>query len=344
MASRADRPTLIRQWLLIRALCASRNGCLVRDLAEEFNVSEKSIRRDLNALDCAGFRLETISEDHGRKRWKLDASQSVPLPELNPSEAAALYLGRRLMEPLAGTELWEAAQSAFLKLRQHFSPEALTYLESLAGTLHETTFGQSDYSERADVIDSLMLGVNESRVTRLLYHPLRSDTPEEYELQPLGLIWHRSTLYLVASSPGRPEPRHFKVDRIRDVTLLNKSFECHSDFDLQRHLEHSLGVYQTTAPLTDVCIRFAPDVARYVTEHRWHHSQQIEEQPDGSVIVTLQLSDLTEVKSWVLSFGTNARVLAPPGLVKAMRDEIDGLRDVYADSDSLSARKDERHV
>jgi len=175
-----------------------------------------------------------------------------------------------------------------------------------------------------------MSGVNESRVTRLLYHPLRSETPEEYELQPLGLIWHRSTLYLVAASADRPEPRHFKVDRIRDVTLLAGSFERPADFDLQRHLEHSLGVYQTTAPLTEVRIRFSPDVARYVTEHRWHHSQQVESHPDGSVIVRLQLTDLTEVKSWIMSFGSSAEALAPPELVNTIRDEINALHAAYA--------------
>ncbi len=330
MGDRADRPTLIRQWLLLRSLCASRNGRSVRDLADDFSVSEKSIRRDLDALKVAGFYLEEITEDHGRKRWRIDNAQAVPLPELNLSEAAALYLGRRLMESLAGTTLWEAAQSAFVKLRQQFSPEALTFLESLVSTLHETTFGQRDYSDRADVIDALMSAMTGSRMISLLYHPLRSETPEAYELQPLGLIWHRSTLYLVASSVDRPEPRHFKIDRIRDVTLLASSFERPTDFDLQRHLEHSLGVYQATAPLTEVRIRFAPDTARYVTEHRWHHSQQLEEQPDGSLIVTLQLGNLTEVKNWVLSFGANAEALAPPELVNTIRDEINALHAAYA--------------
>ncbi|MBI1313665.1 WYL domain-containing protein [bacterium] len=338
----ADRPALIRQWLLLRALCASRSGRLVRDLAEEFSVSEKSIRRDLDALNAAGFRPEEITEDRGRKRWRIDHDPSLPLPELDISETAALYLGRRLLEPLAGTTLWEAAQSAFVKLRQQFSPDALKYLESLAGTLHETTFGQSDYSERADVIDALMLGVNESRVTRLLYHPLRSETPEEYELQPLGLIFNHRTLYLVAASADRPELRHFKVDRIRDVELLPEPFTRPPDFDLQQHLEHSLGVYQSNAPLTEVRIRFSSEVARYVTEHRWHHSQQIETQPDGSLIVTLRLGDLTEVKSWVLGFGAEARVLAPPDLVNTIRDEIDALRDAYANSSPI--QEDSSHA
>jgi len=185
-----------------------------------------------------------------------------------------------------------------------------------------------------------MSGVNESRVTRLLYHPLRSETPEEYELQPLGLIWHRSTLYLVAASADRPEPRHFKVDRIRDVEVLSESFARPADFDLQQHLQHSLGVYQTSAPLTEVRIRFSPNVARYVTEHRWHHSQSIDEQPDGSVIVTLKLSDLTEVTSWVLSFGSRAVVLAPDSLHETVQSELQSALNGYGMAGNVSPESD----
>ena len=174
-----------------------------------------------------------------------------------------------------------------------------------------------------------MTGVNESRVTKLLYHPLRSETPGEYELQPLGFVWHRSTLYLAASSRECLDPRHYKVDRVRDVEVLARTFARPPDFDLKQHLEHSLGIYQSDAPLTDVRIWFSSDVARYVTEHRWHHSQQIEEQPDGSLIVDLKLSDLTELKSWILSFGANARALAPNQLVLEVREEFEAAISQY---------------
>ena len=212
----------------------------------------------------------------------------------------------------------------------------MQYLQSLAKTIHETGFRGSDYSDRAEVIDALMQAVNQSQVARLLYHPLRSETPESYELHPLGLIWHRRTLYLVASSATRVEPRHFKVDRLRDVELLDAHFERPADFNLQQHLEHSLGVYHSESPLSEVVLRFAAEAARYVTEHHWHHSQQIEEQPDGSLIVHLQLSDLTEVKSWVLSFGNRAEALAPEELRESIRHELQAALTAYESPDSPS--------
>lgn len=335
-----DRSTLIRQWEMLRQLSASHRGISVRELAAEYEVSEKTIRRDLDALTQARFDVVSTSIERGQKLWRIQDASALVTGKLSLGEVAALYLGRRFLEPLAGTTLWESAQSAIVKLQQQFSPEALKYLESLAGTLRETEFGQSDYSERADVIDTLMASVNESHVTRVLYHPLRSETPEVYELKPLGLVWHRATLYLVATHADRPEPRHFKVDRIRDVTPTSEPFTRPPDFSLQEHLEHSLGIYQTNASLTEVRIQFSAAVARYVTEHHWHHSQQIKEQPDGSLIVTLQLTDLTEVKSWVLSFGAEARVLAPAPLIVSVRKELTRLLSHYSDSAPMTKAAD----
>lgn len=330
----ADRSTLIRQWQMLRQLSASRCGCCVRDLAAQYEASEKTIRRDLDALTSGGFEVVSTLGDRGQKLWRIESASEFASINFDVGEAAALYLGRRFLEPLAGTTLWDSAQSAFVKLQQQFRPEALKYLESLARTVHETTFGQSDYSQRAEVIDFLMTGIDECRVTRLLYHPLRSETPDSYELQPLGMVWHRGSLYLVASSSERSEPRHFKVDRIREVSIQTESFTRPADFDLETHLQNSLGIYQSDSSLTEVRLWFAKDVARYVTEHRWHHSQQIEEQPDGSLLVRLQLSDLTELKSWVLSFGSQAQVLAPTELRATLRQELTEILSAYDPSNA----------
>lgn len=325
-----DRPTSIRHWTLIRTLSASRSGYTLRELAEEFGVSEKTIRRDLAAIDCAGFGLMGIDESNGRKRWRLEPSSGdLSAPVLDSVEAASLFLGRRCLDPLAGTMLWEAAQSAFAKLRQLFQPDALRYLQTLARTIHETRIGVSDYSGRADVIDDLMAGVRGSNVTRLLYHPLRTETPVSYTLYPHGIVWHRGTLYLVATYRDRIEPRHFKIDRIHDVQILDETFERPDAFDLREHLQHSFGVYQKTGPLKTVKIRFDESAARFVSEHQWHSSQRIDAQPNGSLIVHLELSDLTEVRSWIMSFGSQVTVLAPESLRNSIRDELTKVLEKY---------------
>lgn len=57
-------------------------------------------------------------------------------------------------------------------------------------------------------------------------------------------------------------------------------------------------------------------------EHRWHPSQKLVSQPDGSLIAHFELTATEEIKRWVLGFGKEAEVLAPPSLRQEMMEEV----------------------
>lgn len=78
-------------------------------------------------------------------------------------EAISLYLGRHLLEPLAGTPFWEAAQRAFKKIRSMLGTPALKYIEKFSGMFHQTMVGASDYSKKAEIIDQLMIGIEDAK-------------------------------------------------------------------------------------------------------------------------------------------------------------------------------------
>ena len=107
-----DESPLVRQWILLRMLSARRYGATVREMAEETGVSEKTIRRDLQTFQRVGFPLVESVRDHGRKQWHIEHSSGQPPLTFTFDEAIALYLARHLMEPLAGTVFWDAAQCA----------------------------------------------------------------------------------------------------------------------------------------------------------------------------------------------------------------------------------------
>ena len=71
--------------------------------------SEKTIRRDLETFQAAGFPMVETVEEFGRKKWHIDPTKHQPGMSFAYDEAIAPYLGRRFLEPLAGTVFWEAA-------------------------------------------------------------------------------------------------------------------------------------------------------------------------------------------------------------------------------------------
>src|SRR5688572_25152641 len=102
----SDTPPLIRQWILLRKLSAYHHGASVQELAQELGVTEKTIRRDLNAFKDAGFQLEEQVGDRGKKTWRICTNGKHPELSFPLDEALALYMGRRFLEPLAGTFFW----------------------------------------------------------------------------------------------------------------------------------------------------------------------------------------------------------------------------------------------
>ena len=68
-------------------------------------------------------------------------------------------------------------------------------------------------------------------------------------------------------------------------------------------------------------LEFTPRVAPFVRNRIWHASQQIEERPDGGLRLTLHVSHDWALRSWVLGFGADVRVLRPAALAEAVRDE-----------------------
>ena len=317
----AEKSPLVRQWILLRLLAARRYGATIKEMVEETGVSEKTIRRDLGTFKAAGFPLEEISEEFGRKKWRLDPAKTQPGMTFTFDEAIALYLGRRFLEPLAGTLFWEAAQRAFRKVRSTLGPDTLRYLEKFAGMFHKTKVGASVYSKKSELNDRLLIGIEDRRAVFITYQSARATEPVTYDVYPYGLAHHRGSLYLVGWAPEHRGIRHWKVDRIEQAEVTQVRFQRPAGFDLQEHLSKSFGIYRGTGDVR-VKVCFSPTVARYVQESKWHESQKLTAEKDGSLVAEFHLDNTEEIKRWIMSFGQHALVLEPESLRTEMIAEV----------------------
>jgi len=191
------------------------------------------------------------------------------------------------------------------------------YLDKFAAMFCQTMIGTHDYSKKADLIDSLMQAIEDSQAVSMTYQALQATEPVTYTVHPYGLAYHRGSLYLVGRTRRHEDICHWKVDRIDTVELKDQRFQRPEDFDLQKHLSKSFGVYQGDG---EVCVRvrFLPTVARYVEESTWHPSQKLTQQRDGGLIAEFTLDGTEEIKRWIMSFGKHAQVVEP----EELRDEI----------------------
>lgn len=326
---------LVRQWMLLQALANRRHGMTLKEIAAEFEITTRTVHRDLDTLRQVGFPIsEKEISSHGRKHWQLTPESNGMRLSFAWDEVIALYLGRRHFDPLAGTVLWDSIHNAFRKIKSCIGETALRHLEKMSDAFHHTHFGAGDYRDKSEIIDQLMFAIEERRQTLLTYHSLSSTEPFTYEVSPYGIVFHHNSLYLVAFSSDHQEIRHFKVDRIELADPQGLKFPKPGDFNLQDHLSGSFGIFQGDGRNHRVRIRFAADVVRIVEESKWHHSQELSRQADGTLLAEFELGDLTEIASWILSFGSKAVVLEPEELRERILEEAESIVSALSERES----------
>ena len=105
------------------------------------------------------------------------------------------------------------------------------------------------------------------------------------------------------------------IERIRAATLTTKRYEIPEEFDPDRYLAHSWGIWSSEGtPTEEVHLRFDASLARRVQEAVWHRSQRLVELPDGGVELTFTVAGIVEIRPWILSWGDGVEVLAPASL------------------------------
>jgi predicted DNA-binding transcriptional regulator YafY len=333
-----DENGLRRQWILLRALASRHLGLSIRQMADEVGVTQRTIRRDLDVFRSVGFPLEEVVGEFGRKTWTIKAGRDQPPLAFTYDEAIALHMGRRMLEPLAGTLFGEAGEEAFRKIRAVLGATTLDYLKQFSAIFHETAIGRRDYASKAEIIEDLQFAARECNEARLLYRS-DSDAIASYrDVHPFGVALHRASLYLIALDAVQDRVKHYKVDRIEEVDVLARAFTRPEGFDLEAHMASAFGVYRNGEPIA-VEVRFAPSVARYIREARWHESQELTPQPDGAVLATFTVSGTEEIKSWILSFGAKAEVLKSESLRLEIVEELRAMLANYSGPPDGSATR-----
>ncbi len=318
---------VIRQWSILRDLEASRR-LTIDDLAERTAVTTRTIRRDLEALQAAGFPLyDEVYEN--KKYWTLEQRAFKRLDDtgFTLAEISALYFSRTLVECLAATPFQQDVASAFDKLAAALTPGMRQFLDRLPLVIQATgapSRGSGGTNER-EHIARLLDATLHNRRARMTYFSLSSGREKEYLIEPYRLVYSQGGLYVFASVPEYQEMRTFAVERIRGLSLLEERF---TPTEMPEHVfAHSLGVNVGTPEHIE--IEFEPRIARYVTDRRWHTSQRATPRPDGGVTIALDVCNDWALRSWILGFGPLARVVSPPELAAQIRAEIERARRQY---------------
>jgi predicted DNA-binding transcriptional regulator YafY len=185
--------------------------------------------------------------------------------------------------------------------------------------------GAQAVAPRTREVAILLEATMQQRRVTMRYHSFSSNREKTYVFEPYRLLFGQGGLYAIGMVPEYGELRTFAVDRIEQISLTEERFE---PLELPDDaFAHSLGVNQGTPERIE--LRFAPKIARYVRERVWHPSQQLADESDGSLRLTLDVVNDWALKSWILGFGGLVTVLAPRVLASEVAQEVEAARKNY---------------
>jgi predicted DNA-binding transcriptional regulator YafY len=306
---------VIRQWKILKTIESGRYTT-AGELATEHGVTERTIRRDIEALQEAGFPLYDDRAD-GRKVWRLVEGYKQRLTQsFTLAELAALYFGRNLMSFLGGAPFASDLEAAFAKIQEALPARSLPYLARIQELFSARPDPFKDYSQKQDVITGLIDAILHQRQARIAYFSFNSRKTKDYTLDPYRLVYYRGGLYLYARAQEYGEVRTFAVERVQKIEVLEASFEMPQDFSVSEYARGAFGI--AGGKPEPIELVFDSEMAGYIRERVWHESQQIEDKSDGSVVLRMEVAPGWELKAWIKGFLPQVRVLKPAGL----RDEI----------------------
>lgn len=297
-------------------------------LAEILGMSKRTVQRDLKCIkEGLGVPVEFCSKNNG---FFIDGDLAhLPTYLIEEGEILAMFVAQRALVQYRGTSFEKPLKTAFERLSRHmtdlvqFAPDELDHYVSFRHTGHEV--------QELTVFSRVARALHEHRELRFAYLKFEGKTAEDRHVQPLHLACINDQWYLFAFDCNRDAVRTFLLSRIRGAVETGEVFERQAGFSLKGLLANAFGVFHGDGEFP-IELRFDAFGARLVREKQWHDSQEIEETPDGGLILRMQLGALEEVERWILWFGQHVQVLGPPQLVQRLKEATRQMAELYQDA------------
>ena len=276
----------------ILSILLQREQVTAPELAEQFEVSRRTIQRDIEALCRAGIPITTAQGAGGG--ISIMEGYRVDRTVLTAPEMQAILAGLRSLDSVSGTR-------RYAQLMEKLSAGNSTLI---SGGTHMLIDLSSWYkSSLAPKIEAIQNAIEQHHLVHFTYDAPKGTSVRSVE--PYYLVFHWSTWYLWGWCQTRQDFRLFKLNRMTDLSN-GEPFSPRPaplpDLDPER-------IYPTQY---QVCVRFAPTCRWRLVEEYGADSFAV--QPDGSLLFRRGFPDADSVISWILTFGDSAELLEPDEL------------------------------
>ena len=298
-------------------LQGSHSGLTVVDIQDEFSVSRRTAERMRDAVEAAFGPLETVDTDAGdrRIRWRLQSRGLHPFIQVSPVELADIEAAAESLNHAGLAERAGALRDLAVKLRaatRRHSPEEFdAVLESLMEAEGVAMRAGPRETLEEGLLSLVRDAITARRKIEFQYLSRGTGRRSRPHVRPHGVIYGNRA-FLVGRTDRGKEPMLWRLANVSEAWVTDETFERDPAFDLRRYAERSFGTFQETS--VDVVLRFNRDAARDAKAFRFHPSQTVAENADGSLTVRFKAGGIEEICWHLVTWGRGVTVEAPEAL------------------------------
>ncbi len=266
------------------------------ELAEKFEVSTRTIYRDIDALSGAGIPIYAEAGRNGgiylMNGFVLD---KVVLSEEEKQEILTALQSINTTQNISNSQTLQ-------KLSAIFNLNSEDWLE-----VDFSRWGDKEYdNEKFELLKSAVIHCRNIKI----HYAGSYGTTSERIIQPLKLVYKSKAWYLKAFCTEKQDFRIFKLNRILELEVLNESFQ-HRDFPEQANI--------SDAECNKIVLRFPEEMAYRVYDE--FDKTQVQQQGDGSMVVSVSLPKDAWLTGFLLSFGTQVDIISPAYLKEVIAEQ-----------------------
>ncbi len=314
--------------MAIILLLRSRSQMRAEELARTFEVTERTIYRDIQSLMLAGIPIISLPGPNGG--YSIMKSYNLPPVMFTSEEAAALFLGGKIIAGQEGTPYREAVKTGLLKIEAILPEDIKDYVYEIERQIAFDIHPRINYSAFTHTLSVINQAIIKKRSVWMVYYTFSRDEIVARKVDPYGMFYKNGVWYLVGYCHWRDDIRFFRVDRIRELSLAENRFKLPPDFSIREHIEQ-MDKFLSGEERIGARFKFDSEVAKWIRDSWVNKPESLRDTEDGGVILSLSIpkNDLGYWMGYVLSWGGHVEIIEPEDLREMIVEEGKKIIDIY---------------
>jgi predicted DNA-binding transcriptional regulator YafY len=292
-----------------------------QEIADRFNISLRTVYRDVKALDESG--VPVIGE--AGSGYTIMEGYRLPPVMFTQEEAAALLLGGKLAAHMTDDSVKKHFETALFKIKAVLRSTDKDQMDILADHIEILRSRVPEEETPSQHLTALQKAIADKRAIFILYYSNYNEQVSERVIEPIGLCHYSANWHLIGWCRLRNGYRDFRVSRIKRLQIKDEQF----DIDAHPSLKEYIETMTHESDLQEVVVRFDKDVVKYLGSQKYWHGFVREEEDADFVRMHFVTSSLNGFGRWLLMFTNAVRVESPASLQTMMQQFCAEMKDHY---------------